>query len=215
MMGTELPALLAAVSVAIAIARCTARRRARATRRPSARGGLERSDVPSTAPSAIAWADLLDATARHVRSGCSLTTSFHLALGTHPVDGAVIHPDASFHEVVHSASIDPDEAAVIHALSAAHSFGGAVAAALQATVSVLRERAAVRADIDVHSAQARLSARVLTSVPIMFSAWGLVFSRSFRAAVATPAGVVATVTGVLLNLGGWWWMRHAIAQVHR
>jgi tight adherence protein B len=215
MTGAEFSSLLAATTAVVVTARFTGRHRARPTRRPSARGDAERGTVFTAPPSAIAWADLLDAVARHVRSGRSLSTAFRQALDTHPVDGTVIHPDASFHDVVHSASTDPDEAAVIHALAVAHSFGGAVAAALQATVSVLRERAAVRADIDVHSAQARLSARVLTAVPIVFSGWGLMFSRSFRSAVATPAGVVAAITGVLLNLGGWCWMRHAIAQVHR
>lgn len=168
-----------------------------------------------TVADTTAWADLLDITARHVRSGLSLPAAFHLALQTHPIDGAAIHPDARFHDVVGATTPDPDEATVVHSLAVTHALGGHVSAGLQAGTSVLRERAAVRADIAVHSAQARISARVLTAVPIVFSSWGVLFSRSFRGAVASPAGVVAVVVGVALNTIGWWWMRCIIAGIQR
>lgn len=168
-----------------------------------------------TPASTTAWADLLDTVARHVRGGFSLSVAFDQALATHPIAGQAVAPGQSFQRVLRATTRDPDESTVVHSLAVAHSFGGAVSSGLQAAVSVLRERAAVRADIAVHSAQARLSARVLTAVPVVFASWSLVGSRSFRGAVATPAGAVAMLLGAVLNMAGWVWMRRTVARAGR
>ena len=68
-------------------------------------------------------------------------------------------------------------------------------------------------DAAVQSAQARLSARVLTSVPVAFSLWGVAFSRSFRSAVVTPVGLCAVAVGAILNATGWLSMRRIIGRV--
>jgi Flp pilus assembly protein TadB len=71
---------------------------------------------------------------------------------------------------------------------------------------------ALRAEAEVHSAQARLSARVLTAVPVGFCCWTVATSSAVRAAWFGPLGAVCAVSGGLLNLAGWWWMRHLVAR---
>jgi Flp pilus assembly protein TadB len=158
---------------------------------------------------------MLDSIAHHVRAGASLHHAFERATDDHPVDGSVIRSNCSLLHALGNTSSDPDEAVVLHSLTVAHALGGPVSSGLQAGVSVLRERAAIRADIAVHSAQARLSARVLTAVPVVFCIWGIGASRSFRAAVGTPVGVTATILGVALNVAGWVAMRFIIDRVGR
>ncbi len=109
--------------------------------------------------------------------------------------------------------VPADEAVVVQVLGAAAELGGPVAATLDAGASLLRERVAAREEALAHSAQARLSARVLTAVPVAFAAWSAVGSGSFRAAVLTPAGTAAVALGGALNLAGWWWMRRVVARV--
>ena len=105
---------------------------------------------------------------------------------------------------------DAGEAVVWQALAAAAAFGGATAATVQAGANLLRERAAVRAEAEAHSAQARLSARVLTAVPLAFAGWSATASATFRRALASPPGVAAASAGLCLNLLGWWWMRRIV-----
>jgi tight adherence protein B len=105
---------------------------------------------------------------------------------------------------------DPDEAVALQVLSTASKLGGATASAVQAGASILRERRGARDEARAHSAQARLSARVLTLVPLAFAAWSFAASASFRSALATPAGMLAVLAGLGCNLVGWWWMRRIV-----
>jgi tight adherence protein B len=88
-------------------------------------------------------------------------------------------------------------------------------ATVQSGATLLHERAAVRAEALAHAAQARLSARVLTAVPVVFAAWNLTTSTTFRRAVCTPAGAVAAVAGAALSAVGWWWMQRVVQRVSR
>jgi Flp pilus assembly protein TadB len=76
---------------------------------------------------------------------------------------------------------------------------------------VLRERRAARAERRAHGAQARLSARVLTVVPICFAAWSAVASERTRDVyLSSAAGGLSAAIGLALNLAGWRWMRRII-----
>lgn len=143
------------------------------------------------------WADLLSTVAAEVRTGSSPAAAHAHALQAAPW-------------CVHSAHPGDDERVVLQALHATRALGGPVAATLDAAAALLRERLAVRAEALSHSAQARLSARVLTVVPLAFCAWNLAASASFRAAWLGPAGRVCAVLGVACNALGWWWMRRII-----
>lgn len=176
----------------------------------SSRGGGDRARHP--VPD---YAALLDGIARQVRSGSSLTSA---ALDE-------IDPGTQLHEVVdrltdgHSlvdalAAIvtpEPDLALTVQALSATAHLGGPIAATLDEAAAVLRERAAARAERRAHGSQARLSARVLTVVPVGFALWSAVASQRTRDVyISTAAGGISASVGLILNLAGWQWMKRII-----
>jgi Flp pilus assembly protein TadB len=56
-----------------------------------------------------------------------------------------------------------------------------------------------------------LSARLLTALPLGFSAWGVLTSSSVRAAFRdTPLTAICLAVGLSLNALGWWWMRRLV-----
>jgi Flp pilus assembly protein TadB len=98
------------------------------------------------------------------------------------------------------------------ALSACAHLGGPVAATLDEAAAVLRERSAARAERIAQGSQARLSARVLTIVPIGFALWSALTSQRTRDIyLASAGGAVCAGCGLALNLIGWRWMKRAIA----
>ena len=89
--------------------------------------------------------------------------------------------------------------------------GGPIAATLDAAAAVLRERDAARAERRAHGAQARLSARVLTIVPLGFAAWSAVTSQQTRAVyLSTAAGAACAAFGLMLNALGWRWINRIL-----
>jgi len=95
-------------------------------------------------------------------------------------------------------------------IGVAADLGGSPAAALDRTASTLRRRATDRAERRSQAAQARISAHVLTVVPIVLLALLVLSDRSIRAAVTTPIGSACIVGGLVLNGAGWLWMRAVI-----
>jgi Flp pilus assembly protein TadB len=91
--------------------------------------------------------------------------------------------------------------------------GGAVGESLDRCASAMRERSAAVADRRVHAAQARLSAKVLTLVPLGFSAWTLTTDASVRRFATTLVGLCCIACGVALNYAGWQLMRRQIERV--
>ncbi len=158
--------------------------------------------VRAAPPNGDDWAEWLHHAAGSVRSGHSLATAVQQA-----TSHTGISPTGEHH---HEGA---DRAVVVTALQMATVMGGPVAATLQQAASVLRERSALRAEAAVHAAQSRLSARVLTVLPVGVAGLGTSSSASFRAALASPAGVACACAGGVLNLIGWRWMRREINRV--
>ena len=150
------------------------------------------------------WAAFLDTTSTEVRSGSSLIAALAHARSRHPTLAARVF---SFH-----GNADPDLAVVAQSVSTALELGGPVAATLHHGAALLRERAAQRAEAMAYSAQARLSAKVLTAVPLVFTAWSAATSATFRRVITGSTGLTAAVAGLACNALGWWWMRHIIAR---
>lgn len=88
--------------------------------------------------------------------------------------------------------------------------GGPAASAVGRVATTLQARATERAERRAASAQARLSARVLTFVPFAVLAFLATTDQSVRAALLSPAGLTCLIVGGGLNLSGWWWMRRLI-----
>jgi tight adherence protein B len=158
------------------------------------------------------WAVLLDTIGAGVRAGHSLRDAFVGARAARPPRGRALTAATEFQQLSALSSADPDESVALQTLSVAMSLGGPTAAVLQSGAALLRERAAVRAEAAVHAAQARLSARVLTAVPLLFAAWGTATSPSFRHSLLGPFGAVAACVGLTLNAAGWWWMGRIVRR---
>jgi len=208
---------IAAVALLLAIA-------AWARPRPGARNGhpidgiSRRRTRKKSPPTVDEWAVLLDSMSAEVRTGSSLAAAVGHALTRCQPHGSVLTPTATL-TIIEVGGIDAggatpnaDEAVVLQALRAAHALGGPTAATLDAAAALLRERAVIRGEALAYSAQARLSARVLTGVPLIFAAWSALSSRTFRAAVLSPPGMASVALGGTCNLLGWWWMRRIVAK---
>lgn len=166
-------------------------------------------------PHAPDYASLLDAISRQVRSGSSLTgaaideidrrSPLHVVLDRLEAGDSLADALATVH--AHHA----DLALTVQALSATAHLGGPIAATLDEAAAVLRERAAARAERRAHGSQARLSARVLTIVPVGFAVWSAAVSQRTRDVyISTAAGGVCAICGLALNLVGWRWMKRII-----
>ncbi|MGH9132451.1 MAG: type II secretion system F family protein, partial [Ilumatobacteraceae bacterium] len=155
--------------------------------------------------------------ARLLRSGASLATALRTAPSA-PALTSMMAPiglaldrgssvAAATHRVTTSnASVD----LALGVVRACAELGGPAARPLDRTAATLRARAADVAERQVHSAQARLSAIVLTLLPVAALAVLAVTSEPSRAALTSPAGVLCLVAGTTLNAVGWWWMRRII-----
>jgi tight adherence protein B len=161
--------------------------------------------------------------ARELRAGGTVTAAFLAVTPAHPGGGALLGAwraaadglplVEALERAVPGGRRHPDPAVdvAVHSLSCAAAVGGPAAVSIDAAAAVLRERDAIAADARVQSAQARLSGRVLTIVPIGFAMWSAATDeRIRRAAFSTSVGATAVVAGLLLNVAGWWWMHRIV-----
>jgi len=88
--------------------------------------------------------------------------------------------------------------------------GGSNATALDRAAASLRVLAADRQERRAQAAQARLSAHVLTVVPLAMLSLLLLLDSDVRATLRAPVGAACIAAGLLLNGVGWKWMRHII-----
>lgn len=162
-----------------------------------------------------------EALSRAVRGGATLTTAIRTtspppSLGAE-VDRIVLALDrgATIADAlaVRSSSVHVDVAIVVIRACAVH--GGSAAEPLDRAAATLRARATDDADRHTHSAQARLSAMVMTTLPVAMLALLVMTSASTRAAVASTPGLVAVIVGAALNIVGWRWMRRLVGGVDR
>jgi tight adherence protein B len=162
------------------------------------------------------WCDDL---ARLVRSGTSLAAALRTA-SPGPALGPMLAPitlalDRGDSVAGATRRVAPHGASVSLALGvvrACAELGGPAAQPLDRTAATLRARAADLAERQVHSAQARLSAMVLTLLPVAALALLLATSATTRSAVLGPSGMVCLGAGAALNATGWWWMRRIIGR---
>ena len=165
-------------------------------------------------------AALLDAVARRCASGHSLTaalTETMAARGAPPDMASVtdsLHagaPLAAALATVHTTNADVRLA--VHVLWLCATQGGGIAESLDRAAATLRERQAARDERSAHAAQARLSAKVLTVVPMLFATWTTLTTDSVRRFATTVPGFACITGGVALNLAGWSLMQRSIRSV--
>ena len=168
--------------------------------------------------------DFLDAIARDVRSGFSLASSFVQCSDQQSDDNHWSQPVAQqcLRGVVLADALvecalptwTPEIRFASRTLAVASAGGAGVAPALEHSASVLREQQALMLDRDVQAAQAQLSTKVLTWLPIAVFAWIAItdpIARSFL--LSTPAGMCCVATGITLNVSGRKWMSRVVSDI--
>ena len=178
--------------------------------------------TPTHTPPAIT--DFLDAIARDVRSGFSLASSFVQCSDQQLDDNQWSQPVAQQclrGVVLADALVEcalPTWTSEIRfasrTLAVASAGGAGVAPALEHSASVLREQQGLKLDRDVQAAQAQLSTKVLTWLPIAVFAWIAItdpIARSFL--LTTPVGMCCVATGITLNVSGRKWMSHVVDNI--
>jgi tight adherence protein B len=111
---------------------------------------------------------------------------------------------------IESSSHDLDVVLVVMRACAEH--GGAAAEPIDRAAATLRQRAALAGERRTNSAQARMSALVMTCLPGAMLALLALTSHSVRAGATSSMGLFALALGVVLNVAGWGWMRRLIAR---
>ncbi len=104
-----------------------------------------------------------------------------------------------------------DFAWVVMAIRIQREVGGNLAEVLSSVAATMRERERLRRQVDVLSAEGRLSAVILTLLPILFIVY-LVIARPEYLSVLyqTPIGLLMIVVGIILLIGGSFWLRKVV-----
>lgn len=161
-------------------------------------------------------ADWCDRLARAVRGGNTLTGAIRSVTppptAASPVAQIVLALDRGTPLERAAASVPAltDLAVALTVIRACASTGGPAAEPLDRAAAALRARAAESAERRTQSEQSRLSAVVMTVLPIAMLLVLVATSPSVRYVVLSPPGLLLVGAGSLLNLGGWTWMRRII-----
>lgn len=172
----------------------------------------------------LAITDFLDAIARDVRSGFSLASSFVQCSDQQSDDNHWSQPVAQqcLRGVVLADALvncalptwTPEIRFASRTLAVASAGGAGVAPALEHSASVLREQQSLMLDRDVQAAQAQLSTKVLTWLPIAVFAWIAITDPTARLfLLSTPLGMCCVATGITLNVSGRKWMSHVVDNI--
>jgi tight adherence protein B len=164
-------------------------------------------------------AEWCEQAARSLRGGASLSRAIGDASAATPAAATAFAP--ALHALgrgrglpgaIATLSADPSTPVglVVPVLQACAELGGPAAVPLERTAAVLHGRAAEDAERRTASAQARLSARVLTLLPIGTLGVLVLAEDATRDALSTPAGIACATAGGVCNVTGWWWMRRII-----
>jgi len=161
-----------------------------------------------------AVATMLDQTARQCASGVSLGEAFTVAVNGSTLRYVFADATAALAtgEAIDAALAripldQSDIALAAHVLRLCATQGGTVSESLDRAAATLRDREAVGNERVAQSAQARLSARVLTILPIAFGGWTLLTTPAVQHFFLTPIGLGCLLLGLGLNAGGWLLMR--------
>ena len=167
-------------------------------------------------------ADLLDAIAREVHSGYSLTLAFvntaerfpNLAWWTEPIAVQCIRGHSLANAIADTTPTNwtADVALATRTLSVASNGGYGIANTLEKSASILREREHIALERKAQTAQIRLSTSVLSWIPLAICVWAITQQSNTRTfLLSTPLGLLCIAVGLLFNIAG----RHWIARIAR
>jgi len=220
---------VAAVLVALAVIATGASRRPVRHRTPTPADRSSRPDIgilgrvaghhrrrrPAGARAVAAWCDELS---RELRGGSTLRRALATIV---PDDDTIADRTASLRLGLDRALtvadatgrvVDPGRhlRLALAVIVATSDVGGSAAAAVDRVAGTLRQRATDHDERRVQAAQARLSAHVMTAVPLLMLGLLVTSDDDVRAVVHTPLGAACVVSGLVLNSAGWFWMRHIV-----
>lgn len=162
-------------------------------------------------------ADFLDAVAREVHSGYSLTLAFvhtaerfpSFAWWTEPISLHCIrgHSLATAIADTSPQNWTADVALATRTLSVASNGGYGIVSALEKSASILREREHVAHERLAQTAQIRLSTAVLSWIPLVICAWVITRQSHTRTFLLhSPLGLLCIAFGLLFNIAGRRWI---------
>lgn len=162
-------------------------------------------------------ADFLDAIAREVHSGYSLTLAFvhtaehfpNHAWWTEPIAVQCIRGHSLATAIADTAPQNwtADIALATRTLSVASNGGYGIANTLEKSASILREREHIAHERNAQTAQIRLSTSVLSWIPLIICTWVLTQQSQARAfLLRSPLGLLSIAFGLLLNIAGRKWL---------
>lgn len=101
---------------------------------------------------------------------------------------------------------------VVMAIRIQREVGGNLAEVLSGVAATMRERERLRRQVQVLSAEGRLSAVILGALPILFAAYLVIAQPQYVGLlVTTPLGVLMIVVGVVLLVAGAFWLRKVVS----
>ncbi|WP_420451568.1 type II secretion system F family protein [Ilumatobacter sp.] len=177
-------------------------------------------------PTAVAtWVDEL---ARHLRHGASLRDTVATIVPAHPAVRAASaplrHAVARGSTVVEACDRWMEELAASRAprldllsttaivLGSVAAVGGSSTAPLERVAAAMRQHASDDLERSAQSAQARLSARVLTVVPVGVLAILVAADHDVRRVLTSATGFGVVALGLALDATGAWWMRRIVRR---
>jgi tight adherence protein B len=167
-------------------------------------------------------ADFLDAIAREVHSGYSLTLAFvntaerfpNLAWWTEPIAVHCIRGHSLANAIADTTPTNwtADVALATRTLSVASNGGYGIANTLEKSASILREREHIALERRAQTAQIRLSTSVLSWIPLIICIWVITRQSHTRTFLLnTPLGLMCVAVGLFFNIAG----RNWIARIAR
>jgi tight adherence protein B len=162
-------------------------------------------------------ADFLDAIAREVHSGYSLTLAFvntserfpSFAWWTEPISLQCIRGHSLATAIANTSPQNwtTDVALATRTLSVASNGGYGIVGALEKSASILREREHIAHERLAQTAQIRLSTAVLSWIPLVICAWVITRQSHTRTFLLhSPLGLLCIAFGLLFNIAGRKWI---------
>ena len=184
-----------------------------------------RRSTPIPADHVAVWSDALS---RRLRAGDTLRIALEdelpedraLRTRTDPIRMTLSHGVAVSKAVTAAVTLtssgpaparDPHLELLCSVIAATAGFGGSAAAPIDRVGAALRLRSADGQERDAQSAQARLSAHVLTVVPLAVLALLTATDAHVRRFSTGGLGLMVLACGLVLNLTGWFWMKRVVA----
>jgi tight adherence protein B len=101
---------------------------------------------------------------------------------------------------------------VVMAIRIQREVGGNLAEVLNNVAATMRERERLRRQVDVLSAEGRLSAIILGALPLLFVVYLILVRPEYIGVLVTnPLGIALIVVGVILLIAGAFWLRKVVA----